>query len=111
MRTFRSADGITWKVEAVLPGSSNMMILFRHPDGETARLDRYNWFISRGPEARSVTSRLSPERVMEQLDDASIARLFARSMPVSRPANEPHLALGLGGSASGLARGVGRIRY
>jgi hypothetical protein len=110
MKTFRSGDGIEWKVNAVLPGSSNAMVLFRHPDGDSARLDRYNWFISRGPEARSVTSRLSPERVMEQLDDASIARLFARSMPVSRPPNEPHLALGLGGSASGLARGIGRIK-
>lgn len=109
MKTYRSSDGTHWKVEAVLPGSSNAMILFRHPDGDSARLDRYNWFISRGPEARSVTSRLSPARVMEQLDDTSIGRLFARSMPVSRPADEPHLALGLGGSASGLARGIGRI--
>jgi hypothetical protein len=111
MKTFRSRDGVEWKVDVVLPGSSNAMVLFRHPDGESARLDRYNWFISRGPEARSVTSRLSPERVMEQLDDAAIARLFARSMPVSRPADEPHLALGLGGAASGLAAGIGRIRY
>ena len=109
-RIFRSADGIEWKVDAVLPGSSNAMILFRHPDGDNSRLDRYNWFISRGPEARSVTSRLSPERVMEQLDDASIARLFARSMPVSRPADEPHLSLGLGGAAAGLSSGIGRIR-
>lgn len=111
MKTFRSGDGTDWKVDAVLPGSSNAMVLFRHPDGDSARLDRYNWFISRGPEARSVTSRLSPERVMEQLDDTAIAQLFARSMPVSRPAHEPHLALGLGGSASGLARGIGRIRH
>jgi hypothetical protein len=98
MKTFRSNNGIEWKVDAVLPGSSNAMILFRHPDGDSARLDRYNWFISRGPEARSVTSRLSPERVMEQLDDATIARLFARSMPVSRPADEPNVALGVRGS-------------
>jgi hypothetical protein len=111
MKTFRSSDGIEWKVDAVLPGSSNAMVLFRHPDGESARLDRYNWFISRGPEARSVTSRLSLERVMEQLDEGTVARLFARSMPVSRPAHEPHLALGLGGAASGLAAGIGRIRY
>jgi hypothetical protein len=110
MKTFRSADGIDWKVDAVLPGSSNAMILFRHPDGESARRDRYNWFISRGPEARSVTSRLSPERVMDQLDDASIARLFARSMPVSRPPHEPHLSLGLGGAAAGLSDGIGHIR-
>ena len=110
MKTFRSGDGTEWKVDAVLPGSSNAMVLFRHPDGERSGLDRYNWFISRGPEARSVTSRLSPERVMEQLDESTIARLFTRSMPVSRPAHEPHLSLGLGGAAAGLSAGIGRIR-
>lgn len=110
MKTFRSADGIEWKVDAVLPGSSNAMILFRHPGRDSSSGDRYNWFISRGPEARSVTSRLSPERVLDQLDDAAIARLFARSMPVSRPAHEPHLSLGLGGAAAGLSAGIGRIR-
>jgi hypothetical protein len=110
MKTFRSADGVHWKVDAVLPGSSNAMILFRHPNGDSSSGDRYNWFISRGPEARSVTSRLSAERVLEQLDDTTIARLFARSMPVSRPAHEPHLSLGLGGSAAGLSAGIGRIR-
>ena len=109
-RTFRSPDGTEWRVDAVLPGSSNAMILFRHPNGNSSGADRYNWFISRGPEARSVTSRLSPERVMEQLDDASIARLFLRSMPVSRPAHEPHLSLGLGGAAAGLSAGIGRIK-
>ena len=61
------------------------MIIFRHPDGRTSRLDRYNWVINQGPEARSVTARLVPAQVLEQLDDASIRRLFARSMPVSRP--------------------------
>lgn len=110
MRSFRSSDGVEWNVEAVLPGSSNAMILFRHPYGASSRADRYNWFISKGPEARSVTSRLSPERVMEQLDDATIGRLFARSMPVSRPAHEPHLSLGLGGAAAGISAGIGRIR-
>jgi len=84
MRTFRGSDGIEWKVEVALPGSSNVMVLFRHPDGRSSSMDRYNWFISKGPEARSVTSRLSPERVMDQIDDASLGRLFGRSMPVSR---------------------------
>ena len=111
MRKFRSSDGVEWGVELALPGSSNVMVLFRHPDGRSARLDRYNWFISTGPEARSVTSRLSPERVMEQIDDVSLQRLFSRSMPVSRPATETHLALGLGGSASGHARGMGRTDH
>jgi hypothetical protein len=61
------------------------MIVFRHPSPSSSRLDRYNWVINQGPEARSVTARLVPEDVLEKLDDATIARLFARSMPVSRP--------------------------
>ena len=85
MKTFKSTDGTEWKVSVMLPGSSNAMVVFRHPDGESSRKDRYNWFISTGPEARSVTSRLSPDRVLEQLDDAAIAKLFRRSMTVSRP--------------------------
>ena len=109
MKTHRSADGVEWGVDVQLPGSSNIMVVFRHPDGRTARLDRYNWYISSGPEARSVTSRLSPGRTLEQLKDETIARLFARSMPVSRPAIEPNLALGIGGSAAGHSAGIGRI--
>ncbi len=111
MRQFRSTDGTTWNVELAVPGSSNVMVIFRHPDGESSRLDRYNWYISTGPEARSVTSRLSPEKVMEQIDDVSLQRLFHRSMPVSRPAIEPNYAIGLGGSASGHATGMGRVDH
>src|ERR1051326_6081930 len=85
MRKFRSPDGIIWGVDVTLPGSSNAMIVFRHPNGQSSRLDRYNWFLSNGPEARSVTSRLSPARVLDSLTDADIARLFRRSMAVSRP--------------------------
>src|SRR3954454_7266146 len=83
-KSLTPADGTVWKVDVQSPGSSNAMILFRHPDGRTSRLDRYNWVISRGPESRSVTSRLSPERILEQLDAGTIMRLFQRSMPVSR---------------------------
>lgn len=61
------------------------MVIFRHPNGRSARLDRYNWFISHGPEARSVTSRLTPKNVLQSLSDADLARLFRRSMPISRP--------------------------
>ena len=109
MRNLRAPDGTNWKVELAVPGSSNVMIVFRHPDGRSARKDRYNWFLSSGPEARSVTSRLSPERVMQQIDDASVARLFGRSMPVSRPDIEPNLSLGIGGGAAGQSRGIGRV--
>jgi hypothetical protein len=85
MKSFRSPDGIFWKVDVDLPGSSNAMVIFRHPNGRSARLDRYNWFISHGPEARSVTSRLAPKKVLESLTDLDLARLFRRSMPISRP--------------------------
>jgi hypothetical protein len=85
MKTYTSADGTIWKVLVRSPGSSNAMVVFRHPDGESSRLDRYNWFISHGPEARSVTSRLVPDKVLEHLNATEIAALFRRSMPVSRP--------------------------
>lgn len=85
MRTISAPDGIVWSVRIQSPGTSNAMIMFRHPDGRTSRLDRYNWVISNGPDARSVTSRPEPATVLEQLTDAAILRLFQRSMPVSRP--------------------------
>jgi hypothetical protein len=85
MKTWRSSDGIQWAVEVDLPGSSNAMVIFRHPSGKSARLDRYNWFISNGPEARSVTSRLSSDKVMELLSEDALAQLYRRSMKISRP--------------------------
>lgn len=83
MKSHTAPDGTTWGVLVQAPGASNAMIVFRHPDGTTSRLDRYNWVINRGPEARSVTALLDPKRVLDQLEPAEIARLFARSMPVS----------------------------
>ena len=85
MKTWRSPDGIDWVVDVELPGSSNAMVTFRHPHGATARLDRYNWYISNGPEARSVTSRLSKTKVLDSLTDDDLARLYRRSMKISRP--------------------------
>lgn len=85
MKTFTSPDGVLWKIVVQNPGSSNAMVVFRHPDGESSRKDRYNWYISKGPEARSVTSRLSPQKVLDSLDDTTLSQLFRRSMRVSRP--------------------------
>jgi hypothetical protein len=95
-KTYTTPDGTTWGVSVQSPGSSNAMVLFRHPDGRTSRLDRYNWIISRGPESRSVTSRLDTERLLDQLDAGTIMRLFQRSMPVSRadPLKGPEPARG-----------------
>ena len=85
MKKYQSPDGVLWGVDVQNPGSSNAIVIFRHPDGQSSRKDRYNWYISKGPEARSVTSRLSPKRVLEGLDDDALAQLFRRSMRVSRP--------------------------
>ena len=85
IRSMTASDGTVWTVGIQSPGSSNAMITFRHPDGRSSRLDRYNWVITHGAESRSVTSRLVPEQVLDSLDDTTIARLFARSMSVSRP--------------------------
>jgi len=84
-RTWRSPDGVLWVVDVDVPGSSNAMVLFLHPGGKTARLDRYAWYISNGPEARSVTSRLPKKKVLESLTDEDLERLYRRSMKISRP--------------------------
>lgn len=83
IRPFTGPDGTNWGVEVQLPGASNAMVVFHHPGGETARLDRYAWFLWNGPEARSVTSRVSAEKVMSALTTENTALLFRRSMPVS----------------------------
>jgi hypothetical protein len=85
MLTYSSPDGVEYTVQVAVPAASNAVVYFRHPNGHCARLDRYNWYISQGPEARSVTSRLDPELVEQSLDHDTLQRLFRRSMPVSRP--------------------------
>ena len=85
MRVWQSPEGINWVIDVDLPGSSNAMVIFRHPGQANGRLDRYNWFISNGPEARSVTSRLSRQKVLDQLTDVELAKLYRRSMNISRP--------------------------
>ncbi len=88
IKSFRGPDGTNWGVEVQLPGSSNAIVVFHHPGGLTARLDRYAWYLWSGPEARNVTSRISPEKVMSALSGEKLALLFRKSMPVStdRPA-------------------------
>lgn len=84
-KTWRSPDGTTWAIDVDLAGSSNAMVIFRHPAGVSSRLDRYNWFISSGPEARSVTSHLSKSKVLESLGENELSTLYRRSMRISRP--------------------------
>ena len=67
MKAFSGPDGTNWGVEVQVPGASNAMIVFHHPGGKTARLDRYAWDIWNGPESRSVTSRVAPDKIMQAL--------------------------------------------
>ena len=84
MATYRSTDGTVWRVKVSNVGASNAIVLFQHPDGETTRKDRYNWYLSRGPEAKSVTGRLDPTKVAAALTGEEVEALFRRSMSVSR---------------------------
>jgi hypothetical protein len=86
-RSFTSPDGTHWSVQVMLPGATNAMIVFEHPDGSTSRSDRYNWVNIAGPGARNVTSRADATAVLRELTDAQIALLFRRSMPISSGAN------------------------
>ncbi len=86
MKPFRGPDGTSWGVEVKLPGASNAMVVFHHPAGGTARNDRYAWVNWSGPESRSVTSRVSAEKVLEKLNDENLTELFKRSFPISRVA-------------------------
>lgn len=83
MRMFKGTDGTQWSVDVRMPTASNAMIVFRHPRGDTSGLNRYAWHQWHGPEARSVTSRVSPDAVMKTLSDDVLSLLFRRSMPIS----------------------------
>jgi len=83
MRVFEGGDGTQWGVEVKMPTASNAMIVFRHPDGDSSGRNRYAWHQWHGPEARSVTSRVSPDAVMKVLSADVLALLFRRSMPIS----------------------------
>lgn len=83
MKPFLGSDGTAWGVEVQSPSSSNAMVVFHHPNGRTARLDRYAWYQERGPKANDVTERLDPKQLLDRLNDSEIARLFRRSMPIN----------------------------
>ncbi len=83
IKSFTGPDGTNWGVEVQLPGASNTMVVFHHPGGKTASLDRYAWFLWSGAEARSVTSRVSADKIRSALTPEETALLFRRSMPVS----------------------------
>ena len=82
-RVFKGADGISWGVDVRMPTASNAMVVFRHPGGDSSGLNRYAWHQWHGPEARSVTSRVTTDAVMKTLSDDVLSLLFRRSMPIS----------------------------
>ena len=68
------------------------MVVFRHPDARTTRLDRYAWYISRGAESQDVTARLNKKTVLDSLGDPDVQRLFRRSMPITTAREQPAAA-------------------
>jgi hypothetical protein len=83
MRVYQSPDGTLWGVDVKVPSYSSAMVLFKHPDGETARRDRYNWYNAHSPESHDPRARLSGKLLLEGLTDKEIAVLYRRSMPVT----------------------------
>ena len=83
MRLYEGPEGTHWGVEVKMPTASNAMVVFHHPGGRTAGMDRYSWYQWHGPEARSVTSRVVQGNVMKAISDDALNLLFRRSMPIS----------------------------
>jgi len=82
MRVYESADGTRWGIEVKVPSFSSAMVRFKHPDGASARHDRYAWYNSHMPEASDPRARLTPGQVLDDISDRDIAKLYRRSMPV-----------------------------
>lgn len=80
MQSFVTPDGTRWGVQVEVPGASNALVVFHHPDGRTSRKDRYAWINWHGPEASNVRANLTPAMVLGTLDAAAMAALFRRSM-------------------------------
>ena len=83
MRAFQAPDGVRWAVEVMLPSASHAMIVFRHPNGRTGRLDRYAWRNIDGPDARNVTARLDEDTILQGLTESDLALHFRRSMRIA----------------------------
>ena len=82
MTPFRSPDGTLWGVEVRMPTHSGAMVIFNHPNGETARLNRYAWINARSETAHDPRKSLPAESLSTALSERDLARLFRRSMPV-----------------------------
>ena len=65
-----------------MPSHSSALVIFHHPSGETARLNRYAWVNAKRPEASDPGTRLDELSVTGSLDPAGLARLFGKSHPI-----------------------------
>jgi len=80
LKGYRASDGTYWGVDVQVPGYSSAIVVFHHPDGRTARKDRYATLNWPGTEASQVTVTLDRATVQALLTDAVIARLFNQSV-------------------------------
>ena len=83
MRVYQAPDGTAWGVDVKVPSFSSAMVVFKHPNGETARRDRYGWHNAHSETANDPRARLTAKDVLADLTDKEIALLFRRSMPVT----------------------------
>ncbi|HKG92569.1 MAG TPA: hypothetical protein VKA84_11780 [Gemmatimonadaceae bacterium] len=88
MRIFQAPDGSQWAIQIRAPGASNAMVVFLNSGGREAHRDRYAWYLSSGPESRSVTARLKPAQVLQALTDDQLRKLFRRSFPLGTGDNQ-----------------------
>lgn len=83
MKPFRAPDGTLWGAQVRMPSHSGAMVIFHHPTGETARLNRYAWMNVRSAVAQDPREHLSALTLAASLGDEELAKLFRRSVPVS----------------------------
>jgi hypothetical protein len=82
MTPFRGPDGTWWGAEIEMTTHSGALVIFHHPDGESARRNRYAWINAHRPEANDPRSRLTENLLQGSLQERELARLFRRSMPI-----------------------------
>ena len=82
MTPFRSPDGTPWGVEVRMPTHSGALVIFHHPTGETARLNRYAWINAQG--ATDPGTRLASKGLTDALSERELA-LEGRSVQLLPP--------------------------
>ncbi|MGQ0648044.1 MAG: hypothetical protein ACT4P7_10765 [Gemmatimonadaceae bacterium] len=83
MTPFRAPDGTLWGVQVRMPSHSGALVIFHHPTGETARLNRYAFLNVRSADAQDPRASLTIDALTRALDERAIGRLFRQSAPVS----------------------------